>query len=358
MSSRSPATATGPAATATAALARAVDATVEATVVASFSRIGPAVRSRLFHWAPPAPDALAGRVAIVTGATSGIGAALAEGLVDIGATVHVVGRDPDKLRSTTDALARRRPGANPTASVVGHLADLADQDQVVALADELCALDRVDVLAHVAGALVHERHLGANGVETTTQVHVVSPFLLTARLLPALAEHAGRVITVSSGGMYTQRLDRDDLLSTEGPFDGTEAYARAKRAQVELNAEWAARFPDLGVGFHAMHPGWVDTPGLDAGLPGFARVMRPLLRTRAQGADTARWLAYAPEASAPGGDFWLDRRTRHTVAVPWTRTPAGEADRVWDAIRDRAGVDPERTAPDHRGSAPRRGETS
>lgn len=321
--------------------ARLADAALEATVVPSFSRWGPALRSRLFGWTDPAPDALAGRVAVVTGATSGIGAALADGLVDAGAEVHVLGRDPAKVAATADRLGHRRPGA----VAAGHVVDLGDQDAVAAVAEELGRrLERVDVLAHVAGALVHERHLGTNGVELTNQVHVVSPFLLTTELLPALSRAGGRVLTMSSGGMYTQRLDVDELFSTEGDFDGTDAYARAKRAQVELNEQWAARLPHLGVGFHALHPGWVATPGLDAGLPGFARVMRPLLRDVDQGADTALWLATSPEVEAPGGRFWLDRRPRHTVALPWTRTPAGEADRAWAAVRDRAGVDPETVA--------------
>jgi hypothetical protein len=68
-----------------------------------------------------------------------------------------------------------------------------------------------------------------------------------------------------------------------------------------------------------MHPGWADTPGIRSGLPGFARVMGPVLRTPEQGADTAVWLAAAPEAALANGQFWLDRRPRWEHKVPWTR---------------------------------------
>jgi dehydrogenase/reductase SDR family protein 12 len=144
---------------------------------------------------------------------------------------------------------------------------------------------------------------------------------------------------MSSGGMYTQKLDVDALDASTGSFDGTTAYARAKRAQVVLNAEWARRNPDLGVGFHALHPGWVDTPGLRSSLPGFARRLRRWLRTPEQGADTALWLAWTPDAPAPGGDFWHDRRRRHVVALPGTATPQEEADRLWSLLEQRAGTE-------------------
>ncbi len=319
-------------------LARAADVLLEATVVPSFSRIGPMVRAWMFGWTEPSDDALLGRVAVVTGATSGIGAELARGLARLGATVHVVGRDPVKL----DRSVRELTASVPADRVVGHIADLARLDDVRDLADRLQThVDRIDVLAHVAGALVHEPVITPDRIELTTQVHVVAPFLLTAHLLPSLARaQDARVLTMSSGGMYTRRLDTGALFDQVGAFDGTRAYAVAKRAQVELNREWARRFPSLGVGFHALHPGWVDTPGLREGLPSFASRLRPLLRSPAQGADTARWLAWTPEATPPGGELWHDRRPRRTVVLPGTATPPGERERLWAECVRRAGVDP------------------
>lgn len=318
-------------------VARVLDGVIEASVIGSFSRLGPSARSRLFSWGDAPAGALDGRVALVTGATSGIGASVAAGLVDLGASVHVIGRDQKRLTQVGASLRDRRPGA----TVVEHRVDLGRLAEVRNLAERLRSdLAQLDILAHVAGSLTHRKVITEDGIELTLQVHVVAPFLLTASLLsPLRASGNSRVITMSSGGMYTQRLDLDDLLEPSEPFDGTVTYARAKRAQVELDAEWARRLPRAGIGFHAMHPGWVDTPGLQAGLPGFAKAVSPLLRTPEQGADTAVWLAWTPEVRAPGGAFWLDRRRRHTIALPWTRAPQGERKRVWETIRDLAGVD-------------------
>ena len=103
-------------------------------------------------------------------------------------------------------------------------------------------------------------------------MHVVAPFLLTTALLPILqATPDARVITVSSGGMYTQRLDLDALATPTIPFNGVRAYANAKRAQVVLNERWSKHRAASGVVFHAMHPGWADTPGVRESLPRFAR---------------------------------------------------------------------------------------
>jgi len=78
-----------------------------------------------------------------------------------------------------------------------------------------------------------------------------------------------------------------------------------------------------------MHPGWADTPGVQASLPRFRRVMRPLLRSPEQGADTIAWLAGAPESLAGNGQFWLDRRPRATTVLPWTRPTAAEGESLW-----------------------------
>ena len=148
----------------------------------------------------------------------------------------------------------------------------------------------------------------------------------------------GRVITMSSGGMYAQRLDVTALDPHPEDHDGVKAYARAKRAQVELARLWDLRHEGSGVRFVTMHPGWVATSGLDSGLPGFARLVRPMLRTPQQGADTAVWLASAPPATLTEGRFWLDRRPRREHLVPWTHSASAEPDRLWEWCMDNAGL--------------------
>jgi NAD(P)-dependent dehydrogenase (short-subunit alcohol dehydrogenase family) len=271
-----------------------------------------------------------------------LGAALALGLAAAVGDVILGGREFAALARTARELA----SSVPAERVHTWRADLSRLDDVRDLAASIGAeVEQIDVLANVAGALVHERQVTDDGIELTFQVHVVAPFLLTSLLLPQLAAASDpRVLTMASGGMYTKRLDVDVLVgaaadtATDEPFDGTATYAMAKRAQVVLNEEWARRRPGLGIGFHALHPGWVDTPGLQTSLPGFASRLRRVLRTPEQGADTALWLSWTPDATAAGGDFWHDRRRRHTHAVPWTRAPHSEADRLWHRTTILAGL--------------------
>ena len=143
---------------------------------------------------------------------------------------------------------------------------------------------------------------------------------------------------MSSGGMYTAGLTVGGLEMSNTDYRGTTQYARAKRAQVVLNEMWAQRVP--ATRFHAMHPGWADTPGVAASLPMFGRVLRPLLRSPDQGADTMVWLGAddgAPDRTS--GRFWLDRRQRSTHRLPSTRrtdTPE-RRQRLWGWASQKAG---------------------
>jgi NAD(P)-dependent dehydrogenase (short-subunit alcohol dehydrogenase family) len=138
--------------------------------------------------------------------------------------------------------------------------------------------------------------------------------------------------------MYLRRLDVDSLTPDPAAFNGVAAYARTKRAQVVLSEEWSRRTRGAGVAFHATHPGWVDTPGLRASLPSFTRLMRPLLRSPQEGADTIVWLASSPVVARGSGGFWHDRRPRSTVRLPRTATPEGAADRLWRWCAVHAGI--------------------
>jgi dehydrogenase/reductase SDR family member 12 len=167
---------------------------------------------------------------------------------------------------------------------------------------------------------------------------VLGPFVLTGGLMPMLERSEdARIVTVTSGGMYLQGLRLDDLQMEREPYRGTVAYARAKRAQVVLTRLWASRHRGTSVVAHAMHPGWADTPGIEGSLPGFRRVMRPLLRTPEQGVDTIAWLAAAPEVARWTGRLWLDRRPRPFDRLAKTRVTSEEARRLWDACVELTG---------------------
>ena len=184
-----------------------------------------------------------------------------------------------------------------------------------------------------AGAMFPERTIGPDGIEATLATMVVGPFALIAGLLPLLRRTGqARVVAVTSGGMYAQPLDLDDLAWARRPWNGTRAYAQAKRAQVALIREWARRVPPDDVAFSAMHPGWAATPGLEASLPGFSRVMGPLLRTAGDGADTAIWLAADPATAGDTGRLFLDRRARPFDRAPQTRLTGADRRRLWDLV--------------------------
>jgi dehydrogenase/reductase SDR family protein 12 len=321
-------------------VATTADALLEATVVGSFSRIGYLARRSLSGWQDACRDVLDGQVALVTGASSGLGLAAAHGLARAGARVVLLGRDRARTEEARAGIEERTPGA----AVEVLLGDLARLDDMRRAADAIArANDRLDIVVHNAGALVHEHRLTDDGIELTAQTHVVAPFLLNTRLLPLLAGTPGaRVIHVVSGGMYTARLSLDALACPgREDFDGVAAYAQAKRASVVLTAEWARRTaggPAAGISFHAMHPGWADTAGIRASLPRFHRLLRPILRTPEQGADTTVWLATDPAPREVNGRLWLDHRPRRTQYLPRTATPPGEAQRLWEWCVVQAGV--------------------
>jgi len=324
-------------------LARVVDALAEATVAPSFSRVGISLRSRLEAW--EAPPTMGGRVVVVTGSTSGIGLAAATALAALGATVHLVGRDADRARQAIATV--EAAGPEP---VQVDLVDMADTGAVAALATRLSeSYERLDALIHNAGALTRSYTATPAGMELTVATQVLGPYVLTAKLAPLLWQTPGAtIVTVSSGGMYTQRFDLTELEMGPGDYDGVVAYARAKRAQVVLAEAWARAFAPAGVSSFAMHPGWVDTPGLEAGLPRFRTLWRPLLRTPAQGADTVVWLAAggpAAEAtvqgvSVPTSGFFHDRRSRSDHRFPLLHpTRPGNDDALVAWCANRTGIE-------------------
>lgn len=312
----------------------------EIASVAAYPALGHRLHRR--GWSPADLDVdLRGRVCVVTGASAGIGRAVARGLGERGATVVIVCRDPDRGQ----AARREVEAAGGRAEL--ELADLASIAAVRALADRVSARhERVHVLVNNAGVSLGERHASTDGLEKTFSTNVLGGFLLTHLLLPALARAApARVVHVTSAAAYGQRLDADALLERDGrAYQGALQYARTKRAQIELNALWVSRLGRLrgaGVTTSCVHPGLTATLGTAQGFPRYHRAFGRILRAPAQGADTAVWLAASPAALGRTGELWFDRAPRPLHLVPWTQSPRAEAERLWVACATLGGLTPE-----------------
>jgi NAD(P)-dependent dehydrogenase (short-subunit alcohol dehydrogenase family) len=317
-------------------LTHALDTLLDRAVVPGYTKIGYRLRRLMWAGDDPRPGALAGRTVVVTGASSGLGKAAAASMARLGATVHLVVRD---LRKGRDAVTDIR-GDVPGAELLLHRCDVSDLASVRAFAASLRgSVERVDVLVHNAGVLPPERQETPDGHEVTLATHVLGPVLLTELLRPVLAAAGqSRVVLVSSGGMYAQKLAADDPEYRRGNYSGTTAYARTKRMQVALTPLMQERWAADGIAVHSMHPGWADTPGVVTSLPGFHKVMGPLLRDPETGADTVVWLA-ATEPAPGGGQFWHDRAPRPEHYLPVTRESRADLDRLWSYVLDATGLD-------------------
>lgn len=294
--------------------ARILDGALDRLVLPGYTRIGPALRRK---WWPTDPrvGSLAGKRVLVTGATSGIGEAMAGMFLDLGATLHILGRSEEKTTKLAAELRRDHRGAE----VVEEICDIGDLDAVRTwAADFTSRVDALHGLVHNAGLMPPERKETAQGHEMALAVHVLGPSLMTDLLTDVLAAAGGAsVVIMSSGGMYSAKLEPDNMESTEGDYKGIRAYARTKRMQVVLAKSWADLLEDKNIRVESTHPGWVATAGVTDSLPGFDKVIGPLLRTAQSGADTSVWLvATRPESG--GEHFWHDRALRPTT-VGWER---------------------------------------
>ena len=244
-------------------LARAVDTAMDRSVVLGYTTIGLAVRRALPGWpADPLPRSLEGRHVLVTGASSGLGAATVEGLAGLGAVVHLLVRDEAKGAGVADRIRAAHPGAELRL----WRCDVADLDDVRRFATDFAAeVPDLHAVVHNAGVMPPERTESPQGLELSMAVHLVGPVVMTEALRGPLA--GGRVVLVSSGGMYGQPLHADDPGYTAGDYSPTTSYARSKRWQVELAPLLADRWGADGITVATMHPGWADTPGVRESLP-------------------------------------------------------------------------------------------
>jgi NAD(P)-dependent dehydrogenase (short-subunit alcohol dehydrogenase family) len=253
---------------------------------------------------------MTGETVVITGASSGFGAALARRLAAQGADVIPVGRSPVRTARVADEI-----GAEPL------IADYADLAQVRRLARDLLARrDRIDVLVNNAGGLLSRRWETADGHELTFQTNHLAPFLLTTLLLPRLEEGARRapvrVVTTASLGNRFGRLRLDDLNWRQRRYGGGWiAYSTTKLMNIMFTYELVRRYPHIQAFSVHPDPGVRGPRGPESTYPRFASESRlaplfdrPPLRhfriTAEDGAEPLVWLASANEIPAPNGTYF------------------------------------------------------
>jgi NAD(P)-dependent dehydrogenase (short-subunit alcohol dehydrogenase family) len=270
-----------------------------------------------------------GRVAVVTGASSGIGLETAKALAARGLHVIALGRDPER------SAAAEREIRNVAAGKVDFLrADLSRLADVRRIAGEIAALtDRIDLLVNNAGGMADRVAATSEGLEQCFAANHLGPFLLTDLLLPLL-RHAARgaepggvrvLVTASAAGEMIDGLDWDDLQSFQA--DAGATYCRGKLANLLFTRGLAARTAADGIVVHAMHPGVVASNFIhhaDAATQAYIRTFEA--QTPEQGADTLVWLATADEPGRTSGGYFHERAPRpfHPQAED-----VASVDRLW-----------------------------
>jgi NAD(P)-dependent dehydrogenase (short-subunit alcohol dehydrogenase family) len=278
--------------------------------------------------------AMQGKVVVMTGATSGIGAVAAENLAALGATILFTARDRTRAEATLKRLAAK--GRAPHRFFEGDLSRIAEMKRVGA--EIAAATPRIDVLVNNAGAMFASRRLTADGLEMTFALNHVSYFVLTLALLERLRASApSRIVSTASAAHQGAQLDFADL-QTEKSYSAMRAYGRSKLCNILFTRELARRLQGTGVTANCLHPGFVATRfGSEVG--GAIGLLFPVAklfgRRPEKGAETIVHLAASPDVVAESGSYFFDcRKTRPSTAAQDDEA----AFQLWTASEKLAGL--------------------
>jgi NAD(P)-dependent dehydrogenase (short-subunit alcohol dehydrogenase family) len=277
---------------------------------------------------PYAVPSQEGRIAIVTGANSGVGLWTAAGLAKAGAHVIMVCRDK-RRGETAKAFVERTSGR----AVDLVLADFADLKAVRdAGAKIVQSYPQIQILVNNAGLFARDRQLTKDGYEMTFAVNHLAPFLFTNTVLPAL-ERGGeqrrnaRIVTVASRAASRASIALDDLMLKRG-YNMMGAYGQSKLANILFTKELARRLPPRPLTANCLHPGVVATGiGDKGGVVGFVwSALKPMLLTPEQGALNSLYVATSPDIEGVSGAYFVKQRA---VAPNPIANDAAIAGRLW-----------------------------
>lgn len=281
-------------------------------------------------------------VAVITGASSGIGKEVAKALAAQGWRVIGTGRDAQRMAAAEDAIRE----VSATGEVEMLAADLSLMADAARLAREIAArTDRLDLLVNNAGGMCAELVMTEEGYEQNFAANHLGPFLLTDRLLPLLRSAAkdrpkGSVrvlMTASDAGEMIPGLNLDDMQNLAN-FNSGLAYCSGKLANIMFAKALAGRLADDGITAHAVHPGAVDSNFFTYASAETRERTKDLEKfTEAQGADTLIWLATDSAGGETSGGYWFQREQRPCKSAE----DAATLDRFWEeseALVGRAAV--------------------
>jgi NAD(P)-dependent dehydrogenase (short-subunit alcohol dehydrogenase family) len=287
---------------------------------------------------------LRGKIAIVTGASTGLGLETARALASVGAHVVLAGRDEARIAAAADTIRERVPDAQLEQGAL----DLTSLDRVRAFADWYASgHDRLHLLINNAGVMYTPFERTTEGFEMQFGTNHVGHFLLTCLLVPQLlADPPSRVVNLSSGGHMGSDIVWDDVNFERRDYDKFSAYGQSKTANILFSVELDRRLGDRGVHAYAVHPGMIATElGRYMTKDDFQALMdraksspsggMPAYKTVEQGAATSVWAATAPELDDQGGTYLADAEVTDQHA-PWARDPES-AKRLWTLSEEMVG---------------------
>jgi dehydrogenase/reductase SDR family protein 12 len=234
-----------------------------------------------------------GSNALITGGTSGIGLAASKELSKQGVKITITGRN---LEKGNKASAQDK-------NIDFNQLDMSCWEEIPSFVNTLSSLDYIVLNA---GGMPAKFNQNKQGIESQFASQLFGHYYLIKELQKKNKLNIGaKIVWVTSGGMYLSKLNLEDITKIPTSYDKVSAYANVKRAQVTLLPFLKNEFPDQTI--TAMHPGWVETPGVSEAIPKFNEKMEGKLRTPLQGADTILWLL-GTKRKIESGILYFDRR--------------------------------------------------